>query len=208
MQFLPIDPSILDENYLSSNGSGNSDDKSFKIISNWVRNYLCKPHSKLGRPGPVCPFTAPAVKLGQIWIAVAPNTANTVDTLAQVSLEGKEFFLNAPENKNESKDYKAVMILFPHLNTHDGHMVIESTQRLLKPSFVSMGLMFGQFYQGCPEPGLANPMFRPLFSPIPLLATRYMVASDIAFLQEPNMFKHYRRYFPESGEASEKRIAS
>jgi hypothetical protein len=209
MKFVQIDRSILDDGYASSNGHAGLDEKYIKVITNWVRNYLCKPHSKLGRAGPVCPFTAPAVKLGQIWAAVAPKTIDTIDSLAEISLEAKSFFQNAPINETEPKYYKAAMILFPHLNTQQGHAIIESTQRLLKPVFVADGLMFGQFYQGCPEPGLLNPIFRPLVSPIPLLAIRYMVAQDIAFLQhDPSLMEYYNFYTQEINIAADERRAS
>jgi len=209
MKFVQIDSSILDDSYALTNGHAGLDEKYIKIITNWVRNYLCKPHSKLGRAGPVCPFTAPAVQLGQIWAAVAPKTIDTIESLTQISLQGKKFFQNAPENESEPKYYKAAMILFPHLNTHQGHTIIETIQRQLKPVFLADGLMFGQFYQGCPEPGLSNPMFRPLFSPIPLLAIRYMVASDIAFLKhDPNMMEYYNFYIPEANIAADERRAS
>jgi len=199
MKFVPIDRAILEESHASSNGKGGPDDKYIRVVTAWVRNYLCKPNSKLGRPGPVCPFTAPAVELGQIWAAVAPNTIDNIDGAVRLSLEGKNFFRTAPENPSEPKYLKAVMILFPHLNTLQGHAIVESTQRLLKPDFVADGLMFGQFYQGCPEPGLLNPMFRPLTSPIPLLAIRYMVASDDAFLKhDPSLMNYYNFYVSET----------
>jgi hypothetical protein len=198
MNFVQIDRSILEDNFALSNGHAGLDEKYIKVITRWVRNYLCKPHSKLGRAGPACPFTGPAVKLGQVWVAVAPNTADTIDSVAGISLAGKDFFQNAPENEREPKHLKAAMVLFPHLNTPEGHAIIERTQRLLKPVFVADGLMFGQFYQGCPEPGLWNPMFRPLFSPIPLLVIRYMVAPDIAFLKhDPILMAHYNFYTQE-----------
>jgi hypothetical protein len=55
-------------------------------------------------------------------------------------------------------------------------------QQELKPDFVHEGLMVGQFYPGCREPGLWNRDFRPLESPIPLIAIRYMVSNDFPFL--------------------------
>ena len=42
--------------------------------------------------------------------------------------------------------------------------------------------MIGQFYPGCAENGLWNPDFRPLDSPLPMLAIRHMVESDLPFL--------------------------
>src|SRR5206468_1894821 len=44
------------------------------------------------------------------------------------------------------------------------------------------GLMLGQFHMKNEEPGLHNVNFRPLQSPIPLLAVRFMVMADLPFL--------------------------
>ena len=195
MNFISIEPSILDEGY-KFEGSSSPEAKLTRVISRWISSYLCQPHSKLGRAGPVCPFTELAVRLRQIWIAIAPKTDDTLDKVAAASLIGRDFFKRAPESKEASRDFKAVLVVFPHLNTPKGHSIIVDVQRSLKPQFVSDGLMFGQFYQRCPEPGLANPIFRPLSSPVPLLAIRYMVESDIAFLRDPDMSAHYARRFP------------
>jgi hypothetical protein len=42
--------------------------------------------------------------------------------------------------------------------------------------------MIGQFYDGCEEPAIWNRDFRPLASPVPLLAIRNMVRTDAPFL--------------------------
>ena len=42
--------------------------------------------------------------------------------------------------------------------------------------------MLGEFHNRTESPGLHNPNFRPLRSPIPLLAIRYMVEVDLPFL--------------------------
>ncbi len=44
--------------------------------------------------------------------------------------------------------------------------------------------MIGQFHPRCDNPGLWNTDFRPLRSPLPLLAIRRMVVFDLPFLTE------------------------
>jgi hypothetical protein len=46
--------------------------------------------------------------------------------------------------------------------------------------------MLGEFHALTQTPGLRNSDFRPLRSPIPLLAIRHMVESDIDFLTQPS----------------------
>jgi hypothetical protein len=52
----------------------------------------------------------------------------------------------------------------------------------VKDEFVADGLMVGQFHPVCANPGLWNEDFRPLRSPVPLLAIRQMLVFDLPFL--------------------------
>lgn len=63
---------------------------------------------------------------------------------------------------------------------------VDTVQRRLKPVFVERHLMIGQFFEECEEPGLWNADFRPLKTPVPLLAIRSMVPTDVAFLHHDN----------------------
>jgi hypothetical protein len=63
--------------------------------------------------------------------------------------------------------------------------------------------MIGQFYPGCEEPGIRNPVFRPLRSPLALLAIRYMVSSDFPFLaKKTEWIEEYLKKFAPSIPAS------
>ena len=61
-------------------------------------------------------------------------------------------------------------------------------------------LMLGQFHPLPPaEPGLWNADFRPLRSPVPLLAIRHMVPTDLPFLTSDRRFvESYREVFGDS----------
>lgn len=171
--------------------------KTLQIVFQWVKGYLSKPHKDLGREGPVCPFTPPTIKVGKLWVAVSPVEAVDFESVSAVSLEAKAFFLEAPDEPGEQYVLKAVIVAFPQLENLAGYQLIEGVQRALKPQFVEKGLMFGQFYKGCPEPGLINPAFHPLTSPIPLLAVRYMVKADEVFLRKtPELMRFYHQRFP------------
>jgi hypothetical protein len=169
-------------------GAIDSRDGALETIRAWVLEYLCRPNSQLGRPGPVCPFAAPAYQEGTIWVSVAGDYVNSRQPTLAVMHGALEFFVSMSNNDVTADANHAVLVVFPGLDTPDGYAVIDSCQQALKPRFVRMGLMVGQFYRTCREPGLRNPNFQPLKSPIPLLAIRYMVKSDIAFLKKSTEF--------------------
>jgi hypothetical protein len=85
------------------------------------------------------------------------------------------------------------VILFPGA----APTVIDVVQLELKGSFVEQGLMLGQFHDRPPvDGGLWNAAFRPLRCPVPLLAIRHMVPTDLPFLtRERRYLEGYRRVF-------------
>ena len=76
---------------------------------------------------------------------------------------------------------------------------LDRLQASLKTEFVRQGLMIGQFHPRCEAPGLWSPDFRPLRSPIPLLAMREMVASDLPFLvgDPDHLLAYFDRFGPD-----------
>jgi len=148
-------------------------------IRDWVTTHLTAPHPQLGRAGPVCPRTAPSISKELFWIGCVdrPNlTAINIErTVAGMVTE----FHRLPPTEGPDALLKAILILFPTVTDYE---MIDEAQRRLKNEFVAMGLMIGQFYPGCGEPGIRNPQFRPLQSPFALLAIRHMVSSDFPFL--------------------------
>jgi hypothetical protein len=102
----------------------------------------------------------------------------------------RDWFLELEPQHGPQAQLKTLLLLLPDVAAADAPAVIDETQRLLKPAFVRNGLMIGQFHPGPPDaPGLWNEAFRPLHSPVPLLAIRHMVASDLPFLIDDPAFR-------------------
>jgi diguanylate cyclase (GGDEF)-like protein len=154
--------SIIKENYAS-----------LKKIAEWALEFLCNPNQRLGREGPVCPFTKPALDNGFFWMTIYSGDQVRPDDAYAAVLKFRDWFPDLPEE------------LAPQ--------IIDSTQLSLKLPFVESGLMIGQFHSRCQESGLWNPLFRPLQSPVPLLAIRNMVSTDFPFLKSD--IKYISAYF-------------
>jgi hypothetical protein len=162
-------------------------------LRNWIANYLTQPHADLGRAGPVCPFARASIDNDMLWFAVVSGASPSLpDVIVELRRFRETFLALSPEDDPNSL-LKAAFILFP--NVVDCAL-IDAVQQALKSEFVNAGLMVGQFYNGCAEPGLWNADFRPLQSPIPLIAIRHMVGSDFAFLNtSPAWIEAYLRRF-------------
>jgi hypothetical protein len=150
----------------------------------WLKSFLAKPHPHLGRPGPVCPFVPKAINLNYIRLRVIRSHNLAQQQVVDIVLPYLNTFLELePREQEEDALNKAILLLFPDISHEDAPQLIDSVQKQLKPLFVNSGLMLGEFHKRNETPGLHNPNFRPLRSPIPMLAIRFMVESDLPFLQ-------------------------
>ncbi|MEH2261470.1 DUF6875 domain-containing protein [Nostoc sp.] len=153
-------------------------------IREWVKNFLGRPHPNLGRPGAVCPFVPYSLKSNSIRLVVIRTKDLYPEQLEEVVGRYRSIFLGMEVKEQELAINKAFLIIFPDIDER-AYQVIDNVQQKLKPLFVESGLMIGEFHKRNESPGLHNPNFRPLRSPIPLLAIRFMVEADLPFLLSP-----------------------
>lgn len=157
-------------------------DRSLQDMVNWINAFLAKPHPQAGRPGPVCPFIPRSLKLDTVWLAAIPSRGLTQADIEVLVKRYRDTFLALEPAQGELATYKAIMLVFPDVDPGEAADLIDGVQRSLKPYFVEEGLMIGEFHAQNQTPGLHNPHFRPLRSPVPMLAIRFMVESDLPFL--------------------------
>ncbi len=154
-------------------------------ILEWVKSFLARPHHNLGRPGVVCPFVPHSLRSNSIRLAVIRTKDLYPSQLEEIVRSYQDIFVNMELKEQELAINRAFLLIFPDVQIEDACQVIDSTQQKLKPLFVESGLMIGEFHKRNESPGLHNPNFRPLRSPIPLLAIRFMVEADLPFLESP-----------------------
>lgn len=151
-------------------------------IAEWVKKFLARPHPDLGRPGPVCPFVPQALKSNSIRLAAIRAKNLESSQVEEIVMGYLDTFQELEPREREAGLNKVILLVFPDVHIDDTDKLIDGVQQKLKPLFVEQGLMLGEFHNRTESPGLHNPNFRPLRSPIPLLAIRFMVESDLPFL--------------------------
>jgi hypothetical protein len=96
--------------------------------------------------------------------------------------------------------YRATLVGFPHCGDPEGIAVLAKVQKRLRLLSFRRARMIGIFYPEADAPGLWNPDFRPLRSPIPILALRSLVVEDAAFvMRHPLLAPAYLFNFPLAG---------
>ena len=147
----------------------------------WLAQNLTQPDPALGRPGPICPYIAQSISKRMLWVGRVTGPAITKDDMIAVVDDVYDLYQQFMRSDGHQRDHRAILTVFTQL--HDTAL-IDEIQALRKTQFVERGLMLGQFYPGCPHPGLWNPNYHPLDAPAAMLVVRTMVATDYPFLTD------------------------
>lgn len=161
-----------------------------RIVLGWIIDYLNAPHPGLGRNGPVCPYTASALRQDLLYL-----TVGAADDLADHFTATRERYERlAADLPTADRQLLALLVVLPAFD----HARLDGLQQGAKGEYVRRNLMIGQFHPSCAEPGLWNSEFRPLRSPVPLLAIRQMREVDLPFLVSPDhLAAYFARYTPQ-----------
>ena len=170
-----------------------------KLLLDWVETYLMAGHPDLGRTGAVCPFTKQAAKLDTVRLAVSPADAGDEEAAFTLIRDGFAELERIP-SKPGMRHFRTVIVGFPECGSDAGIAMLKRVQRRLRFYSLRRGKMIGLMHATSEDPGLWNPDFRPLRSPLPVLAIRHMVEQDAPFAaKHPPLLVAYLSRFPISG---------
>ena len=153
-------------------------------VLDWARTFLSAPHPDLGRPGHVCPFVKPALDTHKsLYFAELSEQDGHPEHIQEELLALLHSYREKLERHKSASPFLAAIIIPPEsYSSEAGFDQIKAIQSRLKPLFAKLGLMIGQLHPLNTEPGLHNPEFRPLQSPVPLFVYRIMQINDLPFL--------------------------
>jgi len=165
-------------------------------VLTWLRSSIAKPNPLIGRKGHVCPFVGPGLaRFRSIRFHVYQGDLRPA-AVEPVLRALAARFPTLPPATDAGREFRAILTLFPELPNDAGPVLIDPVQQALKAEITAQGLMIGQFYPGCLEPGLHNLDYRPLEAPYPMLVLRPMQLTDLMFLvSRPEYLLAYVRRF-------------
>jgi hypothetical protein len=177
---------ILSGTAFAGEGAAADAANALRLVAEWLDTYISRPHEGLGRSGEVCPWTRRTIDLGKLeLVPISSTDASEVDVILDSLLDR---FVSAESPKGADVGFRSTVGVFHRLDAETAAEFIVDAHRRSKPAFLHHGLMLGEFYPTCAKPGLRNPTFRPLRSPVPLLVIRQMVEPDIEFLLDKDEF--------------------
>lgn len=146
----------------------------------WLSTYPIHPHPELGRDGVVCPYMVKAIR--RKYVTMTEFDANEGD-LAFMALARKlrDGVLERAAEFGSDRLYLVGMAVPYGLGEAELKAMVERVHTALKPEFVELGLMIGDFWPEHETIGLHNDDFRPFTSPIPLLGMRHITPADLPF---------------------------
>jgi hypothetical protein len=168
-------------------------------VKAWTVEFLMSDHPELGRGGNVCPYAALGAKLNSLRFSASDANAGQTDRIRRQLRSAVAQFDEIPSIESSGL-YRAILIAFPECAGADGLAALTRAQKSLR--FVSFfrARMIGVFHPQSEARGLRSQHFRPMRSPVPLVAIRCLVAADAAFaLRHPPFAAGYLRRFPLAG---------
>jgi hypothetical protein len=152
----------------------------------WLREYTAKPHPDLGRDGVVCPYMVKALRHDHVKLL--PFDAKEGDeALVRLALHLRDQMVVRAEEARLDRTYLVYMMVPYGLPDQEMKAMVARVHERLKPDFVRLGYMLGDFWPTHETLGLHSPDFRPFTSPFPLLGIRHMVPADLVFFVTPDL---------------------
>ena len=170
-----------------------------RVLADWVRDYLMRPHPDLGRTGHVCPFTAKSARLALLRIGISPLGAADHRRILQTMRGALQAFQALPCSR-ATKVFRTVIVGFPNCSSAEGAETLHAVQNAMRHHSLVRAKMIGLFEPQSQATGLINPDFRPLRAPLPVLAIRMLVEQDAPFVaRNPLLAPIYLLKFPLAG---------
>jgi len=158
----------------------------------------------------VCPFVRDSLDRDLLWLEWQPDLTDSVEIEELLWKQADNFVAQTPAWDPQALGrpaampelFKAYFTIFTgilHFSRGQPLPLFDQIHVKLKPQMIARGLMLGQFYTGCPTPGIhGGTEFHPLYSPYPSFALRYLDAHDFDFLDQNSkeQVNAFRSYFP------------
>jgi hypothetical protein len=164
----------------------------------WAERFLVSPNPRLGRKGPVCPYMRHTLDEQLCFvISRGDRECDSYELRTALRATRQQFSELQLATPPAVRHLVTILVVLPRID-RTSSAGLDALHASLKDEFVQAGLMLGQFHPRCEAPGLWNRDFRPLQSPVPLMAIREMIPSDLPFLVSSPIHAstYFERYAP------------
>lgn len=146
----------------------------------WVDEYTPEPHADLGRDGAVCPFMIKTLRLDYLTMVEFDATYGN-EALVVLAWELLDRLRERAAEVGSDAIHLVSMVVPFGLPDFELKTMVDRAHAELKPDFVRLGFMAGDFWPDHETVGLHSEDFRPFSSPVPILGMRHIVPADLPF---------------------------
>jgi hypothetical protein len=127
-----------------TSGVAATDRDALRAVSDWIRDFVVRPHQDLGRDGTVCPFVPGSLERQVLFFA--PEQVADLDGPEVVELmdDHKRLFLATPPINGDDAIYKTIIVVFTDLAAERAAGLFDDVLgQLAGPAYEEHGIIFG-----------------------------------------------------------------
>lgn len=169
-----------------STGIGSSPDAesaaAFRAGLDWMKRFVMQPHPRLGRKGAVCPFARPVHDEPAMYFCAFDCGEASFETFIEILLQVPKLYRRISAGFSGRPDLLSLCVFPLSLPAASYYKFINCAHSILKPIYMSAGLMIGEFHPLSAVGGAHSNTIFPLRADVPFFAIRSTTVHDILFI--------------------------
>ncbi len=152
----------------------------------WIERFIMQPHPDLGRRGAVCPFVQPAHEAKALHFCALDVGEMSFDVFIEIMMRLPSLYNRVAGSLPERPDLLSLCVFPRNLRAELHYKLIDCAHSMLRPFYMSAGLMLGEFHPQSAARGVHSKIIFPLRSDVPMFVIRSITMHDILFIdREP-----------------------
>jgi hypothetical protein len=150
------------------------------VLADWLTAFPMNGHAQLGRSGSVCPFVRKAALIDTLRMGISQSMPQDEEAVFRLIRGSFNLLKQIPAPPGRER-LGTILYGFPNCASPAGLAMLGRVYQRHKYYTLVRSVMIAFFHSGSETHGLWNPDFRPMRSPLPVLAVRYLIEQDATF---------------------------
>jgi hypothetical protein len=146
----------------------------------WAATSPMSGHPMRGKPGAVCPFLRQAALADAFCVGISEAGPEDEEVAFRLVRSLFDDLYRIPADK-ERRPLRSIVVGFPNCAGAEGVAMLERIFRRHKYFTLARFQMIAFFHADSDTPGLWNPRFKPMRSPMPVIGARFLIEQDAVF---------------------------